>query len=149
MGTAFTECELHTGNHSLPELMFTEILDENQNPVKGGEIGGLVVTPLQIKTMPLVRFANGDMVKFYDQNCKCGRKSLRISTPVGRKKQMIKLKATTLYRQQIINLLTAFQSLQIFVIEVSLNGAQTDEILIRIPEDFTELNGFRSIYRLA
>ncbi len=138
MGTAFTECEFHKGNHSLPDLIFPEVLDENQNPVEPGEIGELVVTPLQTQTMPLVRFATGDMVKFYGENCDCGRKSIRISTPVGRKKQMIKLKGTTLYPQQIINLLTAFQSLKIFVIEASLNENQTDEILIRIPNDFAE-----------
>lgn len=138
MGTAFTECEYHKGNHSLPDLIFSEVLDENQNPVESGEIGELVVTPLQTQTMPLVRFATGDMVKFYGQNCDCGRKSMRISTPVGRKKQMIKLKGTTLYPQQIINLLTAFQPLKIFVIEASLNENQTDEILIRIPNDFAE-----------
>ena len=138
MGTAFTECEFHKGNHSLPDLIFSEVLDENENPVEPGKIGELVVTPLQTQTMPLVRFATGDMVKFYGQNCDCGRKSKRISTPVGRKKQMIKLKGTTLYPQQIINLLTAFQSLKIFVIEASLNENQTDEILIRIPNDFAE-----------
>ncbi|MBO2545151.1 AMP-binding protein [Salegentibacter sp. BDJ18] len=138
MGTAFTECEFHKGNHSLPDLIFSEVLDENQNPVEPGKIGELVVTPLQTQTMPLMRFATGDMVKFYGENCDCGRKSMRISTPVGRKKQMIKLKGTTLYPQQIINLLTAFQPLKIFVIEASLNENQTDEILIRIPNDFTE-----------
>ena len=138
MGTAFTECEYHKGNHSLPDLIFSEVLDENQNPVESGKIGELVVTPLQTQTMPLVRFATGDMVKFYGQSCDCDRKSMRISTPVGRKKQMIKLKGTTLYPQQIINLLTAFQSLKIFVIEASLNENQTDEILIRIPNDFAE-----------
>lgn len=139
MGTAFTECELHNGNHSLPELIFSEVLNDNQEPVSDGEIGELVVTPLQAQTMPLIRYATGDMVKFYGQNCKCGRESLRISTPVGRKKQMIKLKGTTLYPQQIINLLTAFQSLRIFVIEARLNKTQTDEILIRIPQGFTEV----------
>lgn len=117
-----------------------KVLDENQNPVKSGEIGELVVTPLQTQTMPLVRFATGDMVKFYDENCDCDRKSLLISTPVGRKKQMIKLKGTTLYPQQIINLLTAFQALKIFVIEARLNETQTDEILVRIPEDFSEVS---------
>ncbi|WP_282018750.1 phenylacetate--CoA ligase family protein [Salegentibacter mishustinae] len=138
MGTAFTECEYHEGNHSLPDLIFSEVLDENQNPVEPGKIGELVVTPLQTRTMPLVRFATGDMVKFYAEVCDCGRRSMRISTPVGRKKQMIKLKGTTLYPQQIINLLTAFQPLKIFVIEASLNENQTDEILIRIPNDFAE-----------
>ncbi|WP_289023806.1 AMP-binding protein [uncultured Salegentibacter sp.] len=140
VATAFTECNQHKANHSLSSLIFTEVLDEKQNPVKPGEIGELVVTPLQTQTMPLVRFATGDMVKFYGENCDCGRKSMRISTPVGRKKQMIKLKGTTLYPQQIINLLTDFETLKIFVIEASLNENQNDKLLIRIPNDFVEID---------
>ncbi|TDN89421.1 phenylacetate-CoA ligase [Salegentibacter sp. 24] len=143
MGTAFTECKFHTGNHSLTELIFAEVLDENHQPVAVGGIGELVVTPLQVQTIPLVRFATGDMVKFYGENCECGRNSLRISTPVGRKKQMIKLKGTSLYPQQIINLLTAFQSLKIFVIEARLNETKNDEILIRIPDDLIEISALQ------
>ena len=140
MGTAFTECKLHTGNHSLPQLIYTEVLDKNLEPVEIGEIGELVVTPLQTQTMPLVRFATGDMVKFYGDNCECGRKSLRISTPIGRKKQMIKLKGTTIYPQQIINVLTAFGSLEVFIIEARLNETGNDEVIIKIPKNFQEVS---------
>ncbi|SHF95046.1 phenylacetate-CoA ligase [Salegentibacter echinorum] len=141
MGTAFTECKKHTGNHSLPNLIYTEVLDENLQPVALGEIGELVVTPLQTQTMPLLRFATGDMVKFYGSNCDCRRKSNRISTPVGRKKQMIKLKGTTIYPQQIINVLTAFSKLDLFVIEARLDKMGNDTVTIKVPNDFDDILG--------
>ena len=92
MATAFTECELHKGNHILPNLIYTEILDENGNPVENGEAGELVVTPLQVESMPLIRYATGDMVMKIEGNCDCGRNSNRIGPVIGRKKQMLKIK---------------------------------------------------------
>ncbi|WP_273300761.1 phenylacetate--CoA ligase family protein, partial [Zunongwangia profunda] len=101
MATAFTECELHKGNHILPNLIYTEILDENGNPVENGEAGELVVTPLQVESMPLIRYATGDMVMRIEEKCICGRTSGRIGPVLGRKKQMLKIKGTSLYPQHI------------------------------------------------
>jgi len=134
MATAFTECEAHRGNHAQPELIFTEILDESGNPVKPGEIGELVVTTLQVETMPLLRFATGDMVSYTDEPCLCGRNTLRLSPVLGRKKQMIKFKGTSLYPQHIIEVLNNFNGIPSFVIEVKINEVGTDEIVVKIPD---------------
>jgi len=134
MATAFTECEAHRGNHAQPELIFTEILNEAGNPVKPGEIGELVVTTLQVETMPLLRFATGDMVSYTDEHCPCGRNTLRLSPVVGRKKQMIKFKGTSLYPQHIIEVLNDFNGIPAFVIEVKINEVGTDEVVVKIPD---------------
>ena len=134
MATAFTECEAHRGNHAQPELIFTEILDEAGNPVKPGEIGELVVTTLQVETMPLLRFATGDMVSYTDEPCICGRNTLRLSPVIGRKKQMIKFKGTSLYPQHIIEVLNNFKEIPTFVIEVKINEVGTDEVVVKIPD---------------
>ncbi len=139
MATAFTECKEHTGNHNLPELIFAEILDKDGNEVEIGKVGELVVTPLQTKTMPLLRFATGDMVRKLGRDCNCGRNSLKISTPVGRKKQMLKLKGTSLYPQQIIECLNAFEGLDSFIIEAWKDEFENDKVLILIPENFTKI----------
>lgn len=135
MATAFTECSEHTGNHILPELIYTEVLDEKGEPVKPGEIGELVVTPLKTRTMPLLRFATGDMVKAYNTNCACGRKSERISSVFGRKRQMIKLKGTTLYPQNIIEAINSFGKIDRFVIEAIDSSVGTDRVIVKIPEN--------------
>lgn len=132
MQTAFTECEAQQGGHHHPELIITEILDDNNNPVAPGEVGELVVTSLGVEAMPLIRFKTGDMLKAHYDQCSCGRNSLRLGPVTGRKKQMIKYKGTTLYPPAMENILNHFKTVESYVIEISRNQIGTDEILIKI-----------------
>lgn len=133
MSTAFTECEKHQGGHVLQDLIYPEIIDEVGKPASPGEVGELVVTTLGVETMPLLRYATGDMVKLYTEACGCGRKSPRLSPILGRKKQQIKLKGTTIYPQHIIDIMTNFDSVTHYIIEVFTNEVGTDAVEIKIP----------------
>jgi phenylacetate-CoA ligase len=135
MATAFTECEVHMGNHSQPDLIFPEILDDEGNHVQPGEIGELVITTLQNETMPLLRFATGDMLTYTDSPCTCGRNTMRLSSVVGRKQQMIKLKGTSIYPQNIIEILSNFDGLDTYVIEARRNDLETDVITVKLPDN--------------
>ncbi len=137
MATAFTECEFHKGNHAQPELIFTEILDQEGRHVIPGEIGELVITTLQMQTMPLLRFATGDMLTYTEEPCSCGRNTMRLSPLVGRKKQMIKLKGTSLYPQSIIEVLTGMQEIDSFVIEARRDELGLDTVIVKIPDTVT------------
>lgn len=132
MNTAFTECEAQQGGHHHPELIIVEILDDHNLPVKAGEIGELTITTLGLEAMPLVRFKTGDMVKAHTESCSCGRNTLRLGPVVGRKKQMVKYKGTTLYPPAMYNILNDFNEVENYVIEISHNTIGTDEILIKI-----------------
>jgi len=132
MSTAFSECEAQKGGHHHPELIITEILDVNNNPVKPGEVGELTITTLGIEAMPLLRFKTGDMVIAHTEPCSCGRTTMRLGPVVGRKKQMIKYKGTTLYPPALHNILNEFSAVENFVIELSHNSIGTDEICIKI-----------------
>lgn len=65
------ECHMHDGFHILNNDIIIEIIDEYGNSVKEGEIGELVITPLNKKAMPLIRYKMGDIVQFVN-NCECG-----------------------------------------------------------------------------
>lgn len=132
MQTAFTECEQQQGGHLHPELIITEILDEQNNPVEHGQVGELTITTLGIEAMPLIRFKTGDMLKAHHSACACGRNTLRLGPVTGRKKQMIKYKGTTLYPPAMENILNHFKAVDSYVIEISHNQVGTDEILIKI-----------------
>ncbi len=132
MSTAFTECEAFSGGHHHPELIITEILDDNDNPVADGESGELTITTLGVEGMPLLRFKTGDIVKLHQEPCQCGRNTNRIGPVVGRKQHMIKYKGTTLYPPAMHDLLNYFEAVQNHVIEISTNDLGTDEILIKI-----------------
>lgn len=136
MSTAFTECPFHSGNHELSELIYTEVLDENANQVEPGETGELVVTPLGTRTMPLVRFATGDMLTYHEETCKCGRNTPRLGPVLGRKQQKMKLKGTSLYPQHIIEVLNSFGKIKSFVIEASRNELDNDLVTVKIPDSF-------------
>src|SRR5690554_4460908 len=132
MSTAFNECEYHVGGHRHPELIITEILDESNKPVADGEVGELTITTLGVEAMPLLRFKTGDMVQAYNEPCNCGRNTMRLGPVVGRKKQMIKYKGTTLYPPAMYNILNDFSGVENYVIEIFHNELGTDEILIKI-----------------
>ncbi|KIO51150.1 phenylacetate--CoA ligase family protein [Flavobacterium hibernum] len=132
MSTAFTECEHGLGGHHHPELIIVEVLDENNIPVKNGETGELTFTTLGIEAMPLLRFKTGDIVELHDEPCACGRHTLRVGPVVGRKKQMIKYKGTTLYPPAMNDVLSGFDNIENHIIEISTNDLGTDEILIKI-----------------
>ena len=137
MATAFTECEQQLGGHHHPELIIVEILDDNNHPVKEGEYGELTITTLGVEAMPLLRFKTGDIVTAHSKSCDCGRNTLRLSPVMGRKKQMVKYKGTTLYPPAIYDMLNDFDAIENYIIEISQNTIGTDEILIKVGAKIT------------
>lgn len=135
MATAFTECYAHTGNHVQPELIYPEVLDQAGEHVIPGEVGELVITTLQIETMPLLRFATGDMLIYTEEPCSCGRNTMRLSSVLGRKKQMIKLKGTSLYPQSFIEVMNGINGIPAFVIEARRGELGIDTVTVKIPDN--------------
>lgn len=132
MSTAFTECAEGKGGHHHPELVIVEFLDENNQPVKEGEAGEVTITTLGVEGMPLIRFKTGDLCYHYTEPCNCGRKTIRLGPIVGRRKQMIKYKGTTLYPPALYDILNNIDGINNYVVEVYTNEIGTDEILIRV-----------------
>jgi len=130
MQTAFTECGQGKGGHYQPELLIVEILDENNKQVAPGEPGEVTITTLGVEGMPLLRYKTGDICMYYNEPCACGRTSLRLSSIIGRKKQMIKFKGTTLYPPALFDLLNEMDEILDFVIEVSANEIGLDQVLL-------------------
>lgn len=139
MQTAFTECSECKGGHLQPELLIVELLDEINKPVKVGQPGEVTITTLGVEGMPLLRYKTGDICVYDDSLCACGRNTLRLSPIVGRKKQMIKFKGTTLYPPSLFDLLNEMEEINDFVAEVYSNEVGMDEVLLHLlPVNHTE-----------
>ena len=156
MSAAFTECSEGKGGHHHPELVIVEFLDENNQPAKEGEAAEVTITTLGVEGMPLLRFKTGDLCHYYSEPCSCGRKTIRLGPIVGRKKQMIKYKGTTLYPPALYDILNNIDGVKNYIVEVYTNEIGTDEILIRIgcesiPENFEKdiKDHFRAKLRVA
>jgi len=139
MQTAFTECGQGRGGHLQPNLLIAELLDEDNQPVPPYTPGELTITTLGVEGMPLLRYKTGDICMYDETPCSCGRTSLRLSPIIGRKKQMIKFKGTTLYPPAMFDLLNEMEEVLDYVVEVYSNEIGMDEVLLHLlPLDDTK-----------
>jgi phenylacetate-CoA ligase len=144
MQTAFTECEAGKGGHHQPELVLVELLNESGTPVAKGEPGEVTITTLGVEGMPLIRYKTGDLCVAHEEPCSCGRHTLRLSPVIGRKRQMIKFKGTTLFAPALFDLLAGMEDISDFVAEVYSNEIGTDEVLLYLlPVHHTEESDHR------
>lgn len=132
MQTAFTECGEGRGGHYQPDLLIVELLDEHDQPVGADTPGEVTITTLGVEGMPLLRYKTGDICMYDDAPCGCGRRTLRLTPLMGRKKQMIKFKGTTLYPPALFDLLNEMDEVLDFVIEVDANEIGLDQVLLYI-----------------
>jgi len=131
MATTFAECQEGIGGHHHPELIIIEFIDEEGNSVKKGEAGELTITTLGVEGMPLIRFKTGDICQPYYEPCKCGRNTIRLGPVLGRRKQMIKFKGTSIYPPSLYDILDDIKEIESYIVEAYTNDIGTDEILIK------------------
>lgn len=132
LSVSYCECEKQKGNHSHPELIYTEIVDPDGNPVEDGEIGELVATPLGVEGMPLFRYRTGDITFKVPGSCECGRNSDRIGPILSRKSQMLKLQGTTVYPLTITNALDEMESVEDFVLILEGDESLADKAELHV-----------------
>lgn len=128
--TTFCECSAQQGGHLHPDLAIVEIVDDNGNVLSPGTIGEVVVTPIAVEGMPLIRFKTGDVSFLIDEPCSCGRFSPRLGPILGRKKQMMKVRGTTLYPQAVYSALEEIDSISEYYITVTSESNLSDSITI-------------------
>jgi phenylacetate-CoA ligase len=84
VGLIACECEQHDGQHLNVDHLYVEFVGADGRPVSPGEEGGIVVTDLLNRGMPLIRYALGDVGIPSDRRCPCGRGLPLVERIVGR-----------------------------------------------------------------
>lgn len=68
------ECPQRRGAlHLNDDMLEMEILDQNDEPVRDGQTGEVVLTSLTLNRMPLIRYRTGDTAARIPELCACGR----------------------------------------------------------------------------
>ncbi|MBD3319830.1 MAG: AMP-binding protein [Chitinivibrionales bacterium] len=130
LSIAYCECTAQCGGHAHPELIYTEIVDENGNVVPDGTPGELVATSLGVEGIPLLRYKTGDITFRMSDACACGRNACRIGPILARKAQMIKIKGTSVYPSVLTNVLDEFDEIDDFCIVLEGDASSEDQIKI-------------------
>jgi phenylacetate-CoA ligase len=82
--------------------------------------------------MPLLRFRTGDVSFLIDEPCACGRQSPRLGPILGRKKQMIKFRGTTLYPNSIYTVLDSFPEISEYAVTATSDYDLSDVIKVQV-----------------
>lgn len=89
-GLIAAECSAHRGMHVLDDVVL-EAVDEDRRPVRDGEMSSaLLVTVLDSRTLPLLRYELADRVCIDRAACPCGRTSARIVRIEGRQREVLR-----------------------------------------------------------
>lgn len=132
LSCAYCECTAQYGGHGHPELVYTEIIDENGKPAPDGQPGELVATPLGVEGVPLVRYKTGDITFKLPGTCACGRNALRVGPILARKGHMIKLKGTSVYPLAVTNVLDSIDGIEDYIIVIEDDESLSDRVAIHV-----------------
>ena len=110
MTNVFASCRHNTGMHIPEDMIYAEIVDKDGNVLPYGEAGELVITTLQKKGLPLVRYNTHDIAVICDDECPCQRTSLRVKI-IGRSDGMIIHKGCKFFPSDVDNVIAGLDFL--------------------------------------
>jgi phenylacetate-CoA ligase len=84
-------------DHFVPEIVDPATGD----PVEDGAVGELVLTTLSKQALPVVRYRTGDVTRFVDGPCPCGRTHRRIARLTGRTDDMLVIRGVNVFPSAI------------------------------------------------
>ena len=84
VGHIANECQEQDGLHISMDHIFLEVINQNGQPCKPGELGEIVVTDLDNYVFPFIRYKIGDVGVLSDHRCNCGRELPMLERVEGR-----------------------------------------------------------------
>ncbi|MDQ4133348.1 MAG: AMP-binding protein [Actinomycetota bacterium] len=90
VGYIALQCPRAERYHVQAESVYVEVLDEDGEPCKPGQVGSVVVSTLHNYAMPLIRYEVGDYAEV-GEPCACGRGLPVLNRVMGRQRNMMEL----------------------------------------------------------
>ena len=106
---ANAECSHRTGMHLWQDIVYAEIVDLSTNKrVAYGEEGVTVYTHLDRTSQPMIRFLAGDVTRWVNDSCPCGRTYPRLPSGIyGRADDMFVVRGENVYPSAIEDVIRA------------------------------------------
>ena len=123
------ECSNHEGYHLRPCDILYEIPETDEE----GK-GEIIITTLDRKAMPLIRYKTGDIGKFTDKECSCGGKLKRLLKVYGRKSSIIHLGKVDIFLSDIAD--AVYRCDEVVDFDISVKDAQHMAICVKYLEGY-------------
>jgi phenylacetate-CoA ligase len=131
-GVAF-ECQEQNGLHIWEDNFLVEIVDPEGEVCAPGERGELVLTSLTKEAMPLIRYHTGDVTYMMEEECSCGRTSVKLHRFLGRADDMLVVRGINVFPSQIEDVLLKMPEIgDYFQVIVDRKRHGLDEIAIKV-----------------
>jgi phenylacetate-CoA ligase len=115
--------------------VLVEHLDpDGTDTVPGGHRGELVVTALDNRTMPLVRFRSDDLVEMTRERCGCGRTHGRLKT-AGRKGDEVIVDGRSVLPMDVWEAVERFDETALGLFQIIRTASQMDSLRLRVGHD--------------
>ena len=129
-GAIAYECPQKAGMHFMDDYVL-EIVDPATGiQLKPGEVGELVVTPVNNPAWGMIRFGTGDLSSYTTERCACGRTSFRLNGILGRTADAVKVGGEFLVAGQVDKALLGFGSIAHYQLIITRNDDR-DELTLK------------------
>jgi phenylacetate-CoA ligase len=127
------ECLDRQGMHLWDDVVYTELLHpETDEPVGPGEVGVPVYTHLDRDSQPMIRLWSGDLSRYTDEPCTCGRTYRRLPDGLfGRADDMLVIRGENVYPAAVEEAIRAAGCEGEFRVEVTRTGT-LDQLNVRV-----------------
>lgn len=96
--------------HIAEDHFLWEVIDPaTGEPVGEGEVGELVLTPLDKQAIPVLRYRTHDLTRVICEPCACGRTTARMQKVRSRSDDMLIIRGTNVFPSQIEDVLSGIQ----------------------------------------
>ena len=150
------ECLAHRDQQHIAEDHFLwEVVDpDTGEPVPDGKMGELVLTPLDKKGIPVLRYRTHDLTRVVTDKCACGRTIARMQKVRSRCDDMLIIRGTNVFPSQVEDVISDIELLAPHYHIVVDNETGLDRMTVEVeikPEAFSdsyeEMKGFSNEVR--
>ncbi len=130
VGMLAYECAEANGMHLIEDAI-TQVCDPTTGePLPHGQIGELVTT-VNNRTYPMIRFSSGDLTLLTDEPCRCGRTSARMLGWRGRADEVTKVRGMFIHPRQVDEIVSRVKGVERSQVVVDREG-HNDTLTLRV-----------------
>ena len=127
------ECEAKNGMHLPEDHFLVETIDPvTLEPVPLGQRGELVLTAIQRRAMPLLRYRTKDITTLRRDPCPCGRTCIKMDRITGRSDDMLIINGVNVFPSQIESLLSDIEEIELQYMLVVSKKKHLDLLNVRV-----------------